>query len=71
MLNLLTIDFNSDAPAKMGTEPTRIFTLPFPKTPPQTLSGNTALVLFIFDVGNSGTIKSNEIQMRLKENHEV
>ena len=27
-LNLLTIDFSGDAPAKIGTDPIRIFTLP-------------------------------------------
>ena len=41
MLNLLTIDFNGDAPAstKMGTEPIPIFEL----SPPQTLSGTGPL----------------------------
>ena len=45
-LNLLTIDFNSDAPApaKMGAEPIPIFTLPLPLPLPQTLSVNGPLI---------------------------
>ena len=45
-LNLVSIDFSGDAPApaKMGTEPICILTLPQTQTLPQTLNGNRPLV---------------------------